>query len=108
MQTSHCSIAFFAALLRTKRPSRAFDIEERGEREEDESPKILHVERTEVEDTPQVHIERITTVDTSSSQSSPDEETLVEQKTTVVRKRKRKQHAEDAPQPLLPENEESF
>jgi hypothetical protein len=56
----------------------------------DEGPRVLHVERTEVEDSPRMHIERQTVEDTESLPGAPGEETVVEKKTTVVRRRKRK------------------
>ena len=71
-----------------------------------ESPKILHVERTEVEDTPQVHIERITTVDKEITQDSFGEDTEVEKKTTVVRKRKQKMTTKSADLEELSENDQ--
>ncbi len=84
--------------------------DDQGESQEilvaDESPKILHVERTEVEDTPQVHIERVTTVDKEISQDAFGEDMEVEKKTTVVRKRKRKLVVESVVPIVPPENEE--
>lgn len=53
-------------------------------------PKILHVERTEVEDSPKMHIERTTTLDTEEIESNSGEQVMTEKKTTVVRRRKRK------------------
>jgi hypothetical protein len=56
----------------------------------DVAPKILHVERTEVEDSPRMHIERTTTLDTREVEQSDGEQVMTEKKTTVVRRRKQK------------------
>ena len=53
-----------------------------------EAPHRLHVERTEVDDAPQMHIEKQTIVDTEEIEESPDVETTIEKKTTVTRKRR--------------------
>ena len=53
-----------------------------------EAPHRLHVERIEVDDAPQVHIEKETIVDTEEIAESPDVETTIEKKTTVTRKRR--------------------
>lgn len=55
----------------------------------EEGPTALHVERTEVEDSPRMHVERNTIEDTESLEDSEGGETVVEKKTTVVRRRKR-------------------
>ena len=55
-----------------------------------DAPKILHVERTEVEDSPRMHIERTTTLDTEEVERSDGEKIMTEKKTVVVRRRKRK------------------
>lgn len=52
------------------------------------SPKMLHVERTEVEDSPRMHIERSTVEDTKSQEDDEGGETVVEKKVTTVRRRK--------------------
>ena len=54
-----------------------------------EAPHRLHVERLEVDDAPQMHIEKQTIVDTEEIEESPDTETTIEKKTTVIRKRRR-------------------
>jgi hypothetical protein len=56
----------------------------------DVAPKILHVERTEVEDSPKMHIERTTTLDTEEVESQDGEKVMTEKKTTVVRRRKQR------------------
>jgi len=63
--------------------------------ESEDNPVILHVERTEVEDTPQLHIERTTTVDREMTHDTQGENVEVEKKTTVVRRRKQKQNIEN-------------
>ncbi len=52
------------------------------------TPKMLHVERTEVEDSPRMHIERSTIEDTKSQDDGEGGETVVEKKVTTVRRRK--------------------
>ena len=99
LTTLGLALVFLTALSRRGRVHRREVIED----DEDESPKILHVERTEVEDTPQVHIGRVTTVDKEITHEASGEDTEVEKKTTVVRKRKRKQREEQfdvTPSPL--------
>lgn len=59
-----------------------------------DSPKILHVERTEIEDSQRMHIERVTTLDTEEVESRDGEKTMTEKKVTVVRRRKRKNDTE--------------
>jgi hypothetical protein len=54
------------------------------------SPRALHVEHSEVEDRPSMHIERDTVVDTERKEESPDIETTIEKKVTVVRRRRKK------------------
>lgn len=77
------SMVFLLTLSRRERVHRK-------ESSEDDTPKILHVERTEVEDSPRMHIERTTTLDTEEVESGDGEKTMIEKKTTVVRRRKRK------------------
>lgn len=60
-----------------------------------EVPKVLHVERTEVEDSPLVHIERNITLDTERSHNRQGDEVLTEKQVTVVRRKKRKLGEED-------------
>ena len=60
----------------------------------DEAPKVLHVERTEVEDSPQVHIERNITLDTERSHNRQGDEVFTEKQVTVVRRKKIKPSAE--------------
>lgn len=67
-----------------------------------EAPHRLHVERLEVDDVPQMHIEKQTIVDTEEIEESPDTETTIEKKTTVTRKRRR---SVDANASLIPEGE---
>ncbi len=55
-----------------------------------EEPKVLHVERTEVEDSASMHIERTTVEDTKREYDSTGGETVVEEKISVVRRRKRR------------------
>ena len=76
--------------------------------EDEESPKILHVERTEVEDTPQVHIERVTTVDKEMTHDASGEDTEIEKKTTIVKRRKRKQREANEPPPFVSNNDENY
>lgn len=61
-----------------------------------EAPHRLHVERTEVDDAPLMHIEKQTIVDTEEIEESPDVETTIEKKTTVTRKRRRPSDAHTA------------
>ncbi|OGZ19917.1 MAG: hypothetical protein A2494_03655 [Candidatus Lloydbacteria bacterium RIFOXYC12_FULL_46_25] len=67
-----------------------------------EAPHRLHVERLEVDDAPQMHIEKQITVDTEEIEESPDTETTIEKKTTVTRKRRR---AVDANTSFIPPGE---
>lgn len=67
-----------------------------------EAPHRLHVERLEVDDAPQMHIEKQITVDTEEIEESPDTETTIEKKTTVTRKRRR---AVDANASFIPPGE---
>lgn len=53
-----------------------------------ENPKVLHVERTEIEDSPIMHIERSIIEDTESIARVDGDETIVAKK-TVVRRKKR-------------------
>ena len=61
-----------------------------------EEPKVLHVERTEVEDSPRMHIERTTIEDTKREFDTTGAETVVEEKVTVVRRRKRRADEQSA------------
>ena len=70
----------------------------------DEAPKVLHVERTEVEDSPQVHIERNITLDTERSHNREGDEVFTEKQVTVVRRKKRKLNDEDNTQ-VFPAND---
>ncbi len=56
----------------------------------EETPRALHVERTEVEDRPRMHLERKTVVDTERRHEAPNTDTLIEKKVTVVRRRRQK------------------
>ena len=85
---------FLLLLSRRERAPHAYDSGEGT----DSTPKILHVERTEVEDSPRMHIERTTTLDTEEVEGRDGEQTMTEKKTTVVRRRKRKPDI-DSPQP---------
>lgn len=49
----------------------------------------LHVERTEVEDRPLVHIEKKVVVDTEEMSESPDSVSVIEKQTTTTRRRRR-------------------
>lgn len=53
-------------------------------------PRALHVERTEVEDRPRMHLERKTIVDTEHRHEDDNTDTMVEKKMTVVRRRRQK------------------
>lgn len=79
-------LAICFLLVFSKRPRTHKEVEEVVE----EGPRMLHVERTEVEDSPRMHIERRTVEDTESVTEAAGEETVVEKKTTVVRRKKRK------------------
>lgn len=74
-------------LSRRKKTSRT---EEDALVRNDES-KALHVERMEIIERPEVHVERETIIDTAETQESPDTATTVEQKVTVLRRRRKKQ-----------------
>ncbi len=76
------TIVFLLALSRRGR------LHHSREGELNESPKILHVERTEVEDSPRMHIERTIILDTAEVEKEGATETTTEKKTTVVRRRK--------------------
>lgn len=52
------------------------------------NPKVLHVERTEVEDSPRMHVERSIIEDTESIENKAGEDIVVEKKTSVVRRRR--------------------
>ena len=54
-----------------------------------DTPKTLHIERTEVEDSPRMHIERSIIEDTESLANNIDTDLLIENKTTVIRRRKK-------------------
>lgn len=70
--------------------------DERETASEEEAPRALHVEHTEVEERPNVHIERETMVDTACVAESPDTETTIEQQVTVTRRRRKKPSADDS------------
>ena len=53
-------------------------------------PRALHVERTEVEDRPRMHLERKTVVDTERRHEDDNTDTMVEKKITVVKRRRQK------------------
>lgn len=80
-------------LLPRKGKARRFregdEYEEYGAALRDE-PRALHVERKEVEDRPEVHIERETVIDTKRTHESPDTDVLVEKQVTTMRRRKQK------------------
>lgn len=57
---------------------------------EGDAPRALHVERMEIEDRPRMHLERKTVVDTMRRHEDANTDTLVEKKTTVVRRRRQK------------------
>lgn len=61
----------------------------------EEVPKVLHVERMEVEDSPQVHIERNITLDTERTHNRQGDEVFTEKQVTVVRRKKRKPSDDD-------------
>lgn len=44
----------------------------------------------EIEERPEVHVERETIIDTAETQETPDTATTIEQKVTVVRRRRKK------------------
>lgn len=72
----------------------------RGDEEESETPRSLHVERRETEDKAGVRIERETIVDTKRTEESPTSDTLVERKVSVVRRRKK---SDSTLSPTLPD-----
>lgn len=55
-----------------------------------DQPKVLHVERTLVEDSPEVHIERNIVEDTEEIAGSFGDETTIEKKVSVTRRRKKR------------------
>jgi hypothetical protein len=55
------------------------------------TPRALHVERTEVEERPNLHIERETIVDTENVNEDPNTDTTIEKKMTVIRRRRKKE-----------------
>jgi type III secretory pathway component EscV len=79
--------AIVATLLlsRRKKAPRLSDDEQSTE-----EGKSLHVERMEIEERPEVHVERETIIDTAETQETPDTATTIEQKVTVVRRRRKK------------------
>ncbi len=93
LTTLGLTLVVLTLLARRKLKRRRWD--DRVE-ESDTAPKVLHVERTEVTDTPTVHIERVVTVDQATEVAQSGEETIVEEKKTVVKRRKRKPKAEPA------------
>ena len=56
----------------------------------DGAPRLLHVERLEVEEYPRMHVEKKTIKDTERITVSASEETIVEQNMTVTKRRRRK------------------
>lgn len=64
--------------------------EERPVLSREGAPRALHVEHTEVEERPDVRIERETVVDTARVAESSDTETTIEQKMTMTRRRRKK------------------
>lgn len=82
------AILFFSKRSRVRREVSQHS-EESGERENGR-PHALHVERTEVEDRPRMHLERKTVVDTERRHEDDNTDTLVEKKITVVRRRRQK------------------
>lgn len=72
-------------------------------RRDEDAPRSLHVERTEVEDYPRVHIERSITTDTERVEETPNTETEIEKTITVVRRKKRKNDVSSSEEtPLTP------
>lgn len=92
-----CGVAIVLLLSISRKSSKVREAEKVTE----ETPRSLHVERTEVQDFPRVHIERSTVTDTEHIVESPGENTTVEKTVTVVRKRRRKEQQEEIPR--LPE-----
>ena len=82
------AILFFSKRSRIRREVNQHT-EESVERENGR-PRALHVERTEVEDRPRMHLERKTVVDTERRHEEDNTDTLVEKKMTVVRRRRQK------------------
>ena len=83
-------VIFLVFFSRRSRP-RAGDTVTHIEKSSDtEAPRALHVKRTEVEDRPQMQVERGVTIDTETTDESSDRETSIERKITVVRRRKKK------------------
>ena len=70
-----------------------------GEHYEEEG-KALHVEHVEIEERPEVHVEREIIVDTEEIQEEPGTETTIEKKVTRERRR-RKNEVEEAGFPRL-------
>ena len=85
------TILFFSKRSRIRREVRQHT-EESAEREGGR-PRAQHVERTEVEDRPSMHLERKTIVDTERRHEDDNTDTLVEKKMTVVRRRRQKSEA---------------
>ena len=79
-------IFFLLAFSRRTRQDREVDSNE----EIDKTPKILRVERIEVVDTPKIHIENNIAVETASIMDNNGEETLIEKKTTVIHRRRKR------------------
>lgn len=71
----------------------------RGNEKENDMPRSLHVERREAEDRAGMRIERQTILDTQHTSASPTSDMLVEQKVSVVRRRKK---VNNTPTPSFP------
>ena len=85
------TILFFSKRSRTRREVHQHT--EQSEESEGGKPRALHIERTEVEDRPRMHLERKTIVDTERRHEDDNTDTLVEKKMTVVRRRRQKSEA---------------
>lgn len=82
------AILFFSKRSRVRRE--VHQLSEESEAKEGGKPRALHVERTEVEDRPRMHLERKTVVDTERRHEDDNTDTLVEKKMTVIRRRRQK------------------
>lgn len=100
------AILFFSKRSRVKREVHQHS--EESEEKEGGRPRALHVERTEVEDRPRMHLERKTVVDTERRHEDDNTDTLVEKKMTVIRRRRPKPETstEESPRESTPDTEQ--
>jgi hypothetical protein len=94
-------IVFLIALTRrTKSPQARVEDERPLRSNHHDMPKVLHVERTTVAESPRMHVERKTIANMLSE--SDGSETVVEKKTTTLRRRKKVLHDETGLTPIAP------